>query len=246
MPLRCIDPTDDNRGVHAFDLAEAEWKALERRNRRERHLRMPCCDAKVVFRRPRNRIKHFAHKARPGGCLGGRETEHHIYLKMLAVRRARLAGWKASTEVRGKTPSEQPWIADVLARKGRRTLAIEVQWSRQTREETRRRSKRYSDSGVSAIWLMRHADAEVSHDAYTMAFGVFEEEHLADGIPYSPYPRPEEVWPWHYTVRAPREMSVQSFLDAVFGFEQPFRYDDDPDATSPWGAPKLWQVVTER
>ena len=216
MPLRCIDPTNDNQGVHSFELTDAGWKALESRNRRERHLRMPCCDAKVVFRRPHGRIKHFAHKARPRGCLGGPETEHHIYLKMLVVKQARLAGWEANAEVRGRTRHGEPWIADVLAKKGSRTLAIEIQWSRQTREETRRRSKRYGDSGASAIWLIRHADPNISLDAYAMAFAVFEEEQFADGIPYSPYGRPEELWPWRYIVRGPQEMSVESFLDAAF------------------------------
>ncbi|MDE0420734.1 MAG: competence protein CoiA family protein [Gammaproteobacteria bacterium] len=240
MPLRCIDPTNDNRGVHCFDLTDAEWKALEARNRRERHLRMPCCDAEVVFRRPRSRIKHFAHKARPRGCLGGPETEHHIYLKMLAVERARLTGWEANTEVRGKTPKGEPWIADVLAtRKGERALAIEIQWSRQTRDETRRRSRRYDDSRVRGIWLMRRVHPDASQDIHATVFGISEEEQFAEGIPYSPSPRPKEVWPWRYTVRGPRKMSVESFLDAVF--EDRIKYGLPNYA----GDPEGWHVTTK-
>lgn len=47
-PRRCIDPTNDNRGIRSFDLTDAEWKALEELNRRERRLWMRCCEAKVA------------------------------------------------------------------------------------------------------------------------------------------------------------------------------------------------------
>ena len=105
MPLRCIDPTDDDRAILSFDLSDGEWGVLADRNRLARHLRLPCCGAKVVLRRSPLGTRHFVHKARPDDCLGVVETEHHIRLKTLAVERARLAGWEADCEVVGQTPS---------------------------------------------------------------------------------------------------------------------------------------------
>lgn len=155
MPLRCIDPIDDDRGILAFDLADEDWKALADRNRQERFLRMPCCDAEVVLRTSPQGTRHFVHKACPEDCPARDETEHHIRLKTLAVERARLAGWDADCEVTGETPSGERWTADVLASNGDRTIAIEIQWSSQTHEETRRRQRRYAESGVRCLWLMR-------------------------------------------------------------------------------------------
>ena len=104
MPLSCIDPTDADRGILAFDLTDDEWETLADRNREDRFLRMRCCNAQVVLRRSTLGTPHFVHNARPQDCPGGIETEHHFRLKTLVVERARLAGWEADCEVVGQTP----------------------------------------------------------------------------------------------------------------------------------------------
>ena len=233
MPLRCIDPTDDNRGIHAFDLNDDEWNTLAYRNRSTRFLRMPCCNAKVILRRSGLRTQHFAHKARPKDCLSREETEHHIRLKTLAVERARIAGWEADCEVAGETPDGEKWIADALARKDGRTVAVEIQWSSQTHEETRRRQRRYADSGVRCLWLMRDAPSLRFDDEHVPLAGVLFDRAVDKD----------------YRIRLGdgSSMNATSFLDAVFTcqfkFGELYRVLDRPylarqgsrDLSGSWG-----------
>jgi competence protein CoiA len=140
--------------IHAFDVGSDDWCKLETANRRSRHLRMPCCFAQVTLRRSRRGTQFFAHKA-IGECTTAPETEAHLRLKQNAVEVARAHGWDAQTEVMGLSPAGESWTADVLANLGKHRVAIEVQWSAQTDEETSRRQARYAASGVRCLWLMR-------------------------------------------------------------------------------------------
>ena len=200
MPLRCLGP--DGQSVQSFDLSEAEWSALGRENLRLRQLRMPCCDASVVMKVSTRGLKFFAHKSR-GPCQTAPETEAHLALKTLAVRATRRAGWTCSTEASGSSPTGETWTADVLAHKGEAKVAIEIQWSPQTNEESLYRQERYRQSGVRCLWLFRRLGFPVSKDFpaarvsgdLTTGFKV----HLG----------------W-------QEMPVDEFLDAVFA--KRFRY----------------------
>ncbi len=153
MPLRCVD-LRLNHSIYGPDLSVDEWRTLALENKRTRYLRMPCCDAQVVLKQSHRGMRFFAHK-RKGDCVAAPETEEHRTLKRMAVDAARTCGWDAETEVIGTTPSGEEWRADVLARKGKNKVAIEIQWSAQTIEETQRRQARYAQSGVQDVWLMR-------------------------------------------------------------------------------------------
>ena len=162
MPLRCFDPSV-NRSVLAFDLSPEQWRALQRENRSARHLRMPCCQAQVTLKRSRRGTPFFAHKS-VGQCATAPETEAHLRLKRIAVDAARTYGWDAETEVAGRTAKGEQWRADVFAQKARSRVAIELQWSSQTNEETLCRQARYAESGVRCLWLFRHRGFPVSRD----------------------------------------------------------------------------------
>ena len=154
MPLRCLDSIA-NSSVHSFSLSTEAWSALEFKNRSARHLRMPCCSSQVTLKKSSRGTQFFAHKS-VAACTTAPETEAHLCLKQLAAEAARANGWDAETEVRGATPSGDPWTADVLAVKGRIKVAVEIQWSPQTIEETMSRQARYRRSGIRCLWLLGH------------------------------------------------------------------------------------------
>lgn len=197
MPLRCVDEHGEN--IHAFDLASANWEDLAEQNRKERHLRLPCCSAKVTLRRSLRGTQFFAHKA-VGACVTAAEKEEHLRLKQIAVEAARAQGWEAATEIAGVSPNGERWQADVMARKNSLRVAVEIQWSNQTVEETRRRQERYQRSGVRCLWLLR----KKSGFPVTRDLPVAQIIHNGDDH-------------FEALLSSGQNIPVRAFLDAAFG-----------------------------
>lgn len=151
MPLSALLVSEP---IYAFNFRPDAWQKLRER---ASELRFPCCDAGVVLKRSRIGTQFFAH-ARKGACITGPESIEHLQAKDAIARAAIAAGWKAETEVRGRSPAGDDWIADVLVTRGSVKLAFEVQWARQATEVTQIRQARYETSGVRALWLMRQKD----------------------------------------------------------------------------------------
>ena len=174
MPLRCLD--EYGATIEANACTDHEWTALRERARAERHLKMPCCPAGVVLKESKLGTRFFAHKTK-GGCTWKPETEVHLQLKQLAVHAAREARWEAQTEVSGSTGGER-WTADVLAWTGDEKIAVEIQWSGQTNQETWRRQRQYQRSGVKGIWLLRQPGFPISEQLAGACIGG----SLKDGL----------------------------------------------------------------
>ena len=200
MPLRCFDPAA-NTSVHAFDLSQEDWRALELRNRNSRHLAMPCCSSRVTLRVSRRGTRFFAHKA-VGACSTAPETEAHLRLKRMAVEAARANGWSAETEVAGTAASGEQWRADVLARKDGRAAAVEIQWSGQTVEETRRRQARYAQSAVRCLWLLRKGGCPTDRAVPAAGIGGTLDAGFTALVPNG---------------SGAQEVPMREFLDAAFG-----------------------------
>jgi hypothetical protein len=146
MPLSALIA---NETVYAFNFSSKAWQDLRTK---ADEIRFPCCDARVVLKRSPLGTQFFAH-TKKGKCATAPETAEHLQAKDIIARTAIEAGWSAETEVGGPD-----WIADVMVSRGSVKLAFEVQWSRQSLEDTEARQKRYAASGVRALWLMRQKD----------------------------------------------------------------------------------------
>lgn len=148
MPLSALL---NSEMVYAFNFTPLDWHALRSRVKELHH---PCCDAGVVLKRSYLGTQFFAH-ARKGVCVTGPETMQHLQAKDVIAKAAIEAGWKAETEVQGKTPAGEAWIADVLVTRGNVKLAFEVQLTQQPIEVTQARQTRYEVSGIRGLWFMR-------------------------------------------------------------------------------------------
>ena len=168
MPLKCLH---HHTTIFAFDFDAAGWEQLKASNRADASLIMTCCQARAVPKVSKLGTRFFAHH-QSGDCTSTPETAEHLWAKTIVCQTARAVGWTADTEVRGQTPAGEDWVADVLATKGSAKVAIEIQWSRQGTDETKRRQRRYADSGVRALWLLRHPDLLLERDTPSFLLDV--------------------------------------------------------------------------
>ena len=110
-------------------------------------------------------------------------------------------------------------------------MAVEIQWSSQTHEQTRRRQRRYADSGVRCLWLMK--------DAQSLRFD--DEEVPIAGILFDPANDKD------YRIRLGDGTSMYptSFLDAVFASRFKFGYPGvRPQQRETSATVELWGVPT--
>lgn len=159
MPLRCLF---DGAPLLSFTMSEDEWTHLKA-SYSARALIMPCCGAQAIPKVSKLGTRFFAHKPQ-AGCGSAGESEEHLHAKWIIARAAASAGWAAETEVAGKSPAGEEWIADVLCTKGSAKVAFEVQLSSQTRAERDARQAGYAASGIRTCWLSRRLAGDTSHE----------------------------------------------------------------------------------
>ncbi len=153
MPLRALTSSGEN--INAFEYDSTAWLQLKAEYQ-AMGLRMPCCEANAIPKTSRRGTAFFAH-ARKGDCTTAPESDEHLYCKYIVAKAVQLAGWRAITEYNGQTPEGEEWIADVLCEKGASRIALEIQMSQQTDEETQYRQERYRKAGVRGAWFLSSA-----------------------------------------------------------------------------------------
>lgn len=159
MPLRCINTQGED--VFSFQFDENGWNALKVANKSLHHLRMQCCPTNVVLKTSKLGTRFFAH-SKLGECTSAPESAEHLLAKLHIIEAVEGTDWIATPEQRGKSPDEEEWIADVLVEKDNKKIAFEVQWSPQTLDETIRRQKKYKESNVKGLWLLKQIQLPIS------------------------------------------------------------------------------------
>jgi competence protein CoiA len=172
LPLKCLD--SDNKPVYAFDFSAEEFDALRRAHRKDGLLHFACCDSNLGLRTSSTGLRHFYHLAQGGNCHYAAESEAHLHLKQAVMLAARAARWDAECEVQDETGGGR-WRADVLMRRGKARIAVEIQLSKLPWDEIRRRQALYQEDGVRGLWLLKQDNYPVCHEVPAFQLRLSEE-----------------------------------------------------------------------
>lgn len=177
MPLRAYI---DNQEIISIDQTDAQWNELKKRLKtRKSLLELPCCKQEGFLRTSSKGLKHFVHAKSENTCDWKPESKEHLQAKIEIIEACKENDWKAIPEF-----SEENWRADVLAIQEEKRIAFEVQWSKQTFEETKLRQKRYQESGVRGCWFFKTMPNEfgtyndsIFANKEIPAFKIFKDEN---------------------------------------------------------------------
>jgi len=181
LPLKCLD--SDKRPIYAFDYSPEKFDELRRAHRRDGLLHFACCDSKLGLRTSSKGLHHFYHLSPGSGCEYAKESEAHLQLKKAVMLAARAARWDAECEVVDDSGGGR-WRADVMARRGKARIAIEIQLSRLRWDEIHRRQERYHEDGIRGLWLLKQDNYAVCHEV--PAFQLRFDEDLSPEVRITP------------------------------------------------------------
>lgn len=157
MPLRA---QIDNEDIISIDLTDEQWNNLKKRLKTKASvLILPCCGQEGFLRKSSRGLKHFVHSKSEHTCDWKPESPEHLKAKIAIIEACKENGWEAIPEF-----SEADWRADVLAIQNNKRIAFEVQWSKQTFEETKYRQDRYKKSNVRGCWFFRTVPYELQEE----------------------------------------------------------------------------------
>lgn len=158
MPLRAFL---DEQEIISLEYSDDQWTELKNKIKRDKTpLTLPCCNQVGFLRTSSKGLKHFVHSKSDSTCDWKPETPEHLKSKIEIVKACHENDWKAIPEF-----SEKDWRADVLAVKNEMRIAFEVQWSKQTMEETKFRQQRYKESYVRGCWFFRTPPKTFKYDS---------------------------------------------------------------------------------
>ncbi|GAC1372851.1 MAG: hypothetical protein NVS3B3_07280 [Aquirhabdus sp.] len=144
----------ENEEIYSFKLNDEEWATLKD-TYKSRSMFMPCCKTPAIPKKNKFGTQFFVHHPSSSCGFSSGESREHQLCKYLILKNLSENGWAVIPEYRGLTPNGEVWIADIYAEKNKAKIAIEIQWSYQSFEETKRRQEKYIASGIRAVWFMR-------------------------------------------------------------------------------------------
>ncbi len=144
----------ENKEIYSFMLNDEQWNRLKDKYK-NLSIHMPCCETRAIPKKSKLGTQYFAHHPSSTCSVHTGESREHQFCKYLILKYLHENGWTVTPEYRGQTPSGETWIADIYAEKDKAKIAIEIQWSPQSIEETKRRQEKYIASGIRTVWFMR-------------------------------------------------------------------------------------------
>lgn len=154
MPLRALVNGIDKISI---DYSDQEWIQLKSDIKNDTStVLLGCCREKGFLRTSSRGLKHFVHYKVNSNCNWKPETMEHLLSKAEVIKACHECGWEAIPEY-----SESDWRADVLARNNNIRIAFEIQWSKQTLEETKIRQAKYDQSKVRGCWFFKSVPREL-------------------------------------------------------------------------------------
>lgn len=144
----------ENKEIYSFTLNDEQWMRLKDKYK-NLSMFMPCCQTPAIPKKNKLGTQFFAHHPSSSCDFSSGESREHQLCKYLILKYLHENGWTVIPEYRGQTPNGEIWIADIYAEKNKAKIAIEIQWSAQSIEETKRRQEKYIASGIRAVWFMR-------------------------------------------------------------------------------------------
>lgn len=174
MPFSAILPNGER--VISTLTSDEEWEKIKAHSKAG-ELLMGWSNLPCIAKTSHLGTRHFAHKPGQTPPLHWSETTEHLLLKAKVLEYARELGWEAQTEVMS---ADRTWIADTLLTKGERTVAIEVQWSRQSLADYEFRQRRYAGDGVECYWITRHEVYSWRGNNHVPAFVINKPEEVIE------------------------------------------------------------------
>ncbi len=170
MPLRAkvFDAGEGiqlGKDVFGRALTREGWMELRKVVQTGRvHLELPCCSTPALLRVSSLGLQHFYHKPQ-SECSYASETIEHMRAVYLIYQACLDAGWSAKTDW-----FEENWFANVLAEKCvsagtgvmvSRRVALQVQWSSQTLQETLDKQDVLDAQSLQTVWLFHRPPPQV-------------------------------------------------------------------------------------
>ena len=156
----------------SIDLSNNEWNELKKIASSNREsIKLFCCDNLPYLRISKMGTKHFVHKTK-NNCNWKPESPNHLKSKEIIFKACKEEGWKVEPEF-----YYNDWIADIFTTDGDKKIAFEVQWSRQTDEETIRRQQKYRKDGIIGIWFFRYIPETLIRNKEIPAFKLIKKEN---------------------------------------------------------------------
>ena len=170
MPLKA---KINGKTVISIDMNDEEWDKLKKAVRSKKtSITLLCCNKTAYTRTSKLGTKHFVHKTKKN-CNWESESIDHLRAKEIVYKACIEEGWYAEPEY-----SLDDCIADIFATDGKRKVGFEIQLSKQTKEDTINRHKKYVKHGIKCVWFLKRFPRNLFPNKNFCAFSIFKENDI--------------------------------------------------------------------